>query len=359
MPSPRYSAGTLFKLVLLVTWTCLEDTPFSMKNTLFARFFSSLDVLESTALLASLSFAPGLFSVLQAATPPAIQFFQSLPVGPKNCWGIYALVLEKPGSRPGLYIGSGTSTGTPTAGGVALRFKQYDDGFLIPKWIKVALKDGYTITHKGLLCWIPRPGASDVPVFRLLFIALEATFTYIFWALKARHGGYGDFGYDGLCSHAALNEGVPGQFDLSPEELETLAKEREEKRLILKAQNNSSWHYKQMAENYDEYITAANVRVAKSRANNPGRNKKYQETKIKEALEEQRFHCELCGLFFGTKQRLRNHENTPKHRRKSKQNDSPFVCKPCDLAYHNQSNLTRHEKSARHQQNVLLYKEKH
>ncbi|KAM0509275.1 hypothetical protein ACHAQF_002005 [Verticillium nonalfalfae] len=129
------------------------------------------------------------------------------------------------------------------------------------------------------------------------------------------------------------------------------------KRLILKAENNQSWHYRQVAENYAEYIEASKVRVYRSRANRPGQHAQYQANKITKALTEKTFHCDVCDIPFGTKQRLSDHQKTPKHLRKSEEGNNPFVCQPCNLGYHNKSNLTRHEKSARHQQNLAAWKE--
>ena len=91
---------------------------------------------------------------------------------------------------------------------------------------------------------------------------------------------------------------------------------------------------------------------AKSRANNPGRDKKAQATHVAKALAEKTFHCELCDITFGTKQRLQKHKKSPKHLRKANESNNPFKCAPCNLSYHNQSNLTRHEKSDRHRKNV-------
>ncbi|RYP56555.1 hypothetical protein DL771_011874 [Monosporascus sp. 5C6A] len=299
------------------------------KNTLFTLFFTSLEILETTASTSPFSFTPGLFDVVQSTTPPTIQYFKSLPIGTSSRWGIYAIVLEKSGCRPRLYIGSGTSA----AGGVSSRLQQYDDGFLVPQLIQAALDDAYTITHKGLLCWIPKPTAALVPLGRLLFFALEATFTYMFWAMKARARDYGmghiclwdrtTFEYDGCCSHCSLNEGIPGDFDLSAEQLEAQAIEKEQKRLALKAENATNHHYKQMQVNYDEYIGQAGMRVARSRANNPGRNQKYQADCVEKALHEKTFHCGRCNLSFGTKQILRKHERSPKHLRKESEKDNP------------------------------------
>lgn len=147
------------------------------------------------------------------------------------------------------------------------RFKCYETDHL-PVRIKSAIDDGYSITHKGLLCWAALPLVHLIPAVRLLFFVLEATFTYAFWAMKAKKKDYGmghicfwdrtQLEYDGLCTHCALDEGVRGEFELSAEQLEVYAKEREEKRRAVHRDGYSSWHYRQMAENYDEYIGGAN-----------------------------------------------------------------------------------------------------
>jgi hypothetical protein len=347
-----------------IIWTCLSSTPFNQKNPLFARFFKTQEDIEDIARQVSLAFAPGLLDVLKEAAPPVLQFFKSLPLGPNLCWGIYAIVMEKPKSRPRLYVGSATSIGTPTACGSQLRLKQYDTGFLLPQYVQASLAEGYVITHKGLLCWIIRPGPALQPIARLLFILLEATFAYVFWAMRARLGDYGmghiclwdrtELEYDGLCSHCALNEGVLGQFDMSAEELEEYAKEREAKRRLLKSQNNSSWHYKRMADDYDNYIGQAHERVKRSRANNPERDKMYQAEQVAIALAENKFYCEICDIAVGTSQSLREHKRTAKHLRKVKEQHKPpaFFCKPCNLSYHNKSNLTRHELTKTHADNL-------
>jgi rubrerythrin len=269
-------------------------------------------------------------------------------------WAIYLLVLEKPGHRSKIYIGSGTSA----SGGFAARFGQYDNLLLLPLRVEDALNDGYIIVHKGLLYWSPIPRAALVPVYRLLFIALEAGFAYLLWAMCARKGDYGmghicpwdrnTLEYDGLCSHPCLNEGIRGDFDMTAEQLEAQAIEREQKRLALKKENATNHHYRQMETNYDEYIGEAGERVAKSRANNPGRDAKHQADRITKALDEKTFHCRRCDLSFGTKQRLSDHEQTPKHKRKLTESSNPFKCVLCNLGFHNKSNLTRHNTSERH-----------
>lgn len=277
-------------------------------------------------------------------------------------WGIYVLVLEKAGFRSKVYIGSGTSA----SGGVSARLKQYDDRLLLPQYLKSSLHEGFTITQKGLLCWTPIPTPAQVPMCRLLLIALEATFSYVFWSMRARLGNYGmthlcpwdisTLEYDGLCSHCALDEGFRGDYDLSPEQLEAQAVEKEKKRVALKAINATNHHHKQMATNYTEYMGKANARVMKSRAKNPGRDAVRQEEQILKALEEKTYHCEQCNLDFGTKQRLEDHENTDKHKRKPDDHKSPFYCPECNIALSSTSNFNRHNKTEKHLDN---YKAQH
>lgn len=59
---------------------------------------------------------------------------------------------------------------------------------------------------------------------------------------------------DGCCSHCTLNEGIHGDFDLSDEQREAQAIEKEKKRRALKA----DWYYKQREENYHEYMDQMN-----------------------------------------------------------------------------------------------------
>jgi hypothetical protein len=74
----------------------------------------------------------------------------------------------------------------------------------------------------------------------MLFILLEATFTFLFWAIRCKtEFGFGmtfmcawaytTLGYDELCSHNPLLEVPTGNLSLSTEELEALAAERQTK----------------------------------------------------------------------------------------------------------------------------------
>lgn len=350
---------TILSFVLTLAWACLEQTPFTMKNVLFANFFQTFDVLQEVFLSSGLYFAPGLLDALQSSSPPLLGFFKNLPTTTRDLWGVYLLVLEKPGLRPRLYIGSGTSI---LSHGLACRMKQYEDGFLLPKFVSSSIDEGFEITYKGVLCWMEIPAPALVPVRRLLVFLLEATLAYAFWTMKAKKGDYGmghlckwDRGtlpYDGLCSHCALNEGIRGEFEMSAEDLETVAEEKKKKQKEIHDAGNSNWHFKQMEDNYHDYIGASTERVQKSRANNPGRDAKREANRVAKAKAEKKYHYERCNLSFSRQKVLEDHYKTPKHTRKQNEMINPFVCHPCNYGVANQSNLTRHYKTERHRENM-------
>ena len=180
--------------------------------------------------------------------------------------------------------------------------------------------------------------------------------------MRRSHGDYGmahicpwdisTLEYDGLCGHCCLDEGIIGEFDLTPEQLEEQAIEKELKRIMIHKAGNSDWHYKQMAENYDEYIGKSSARVAKSRANNPGRDIKLEAARRVKYVEEKKHHCKACNISYTSRAMLRKHKKTAKHARKLKDANSKYKCGPCNLAFSTKSNLNRHRKTEKHALNV-------
>lgn len=62
------------------------------------------DAFQKAAREQPLSLAPGLTDVLKSGKPPSLDFFKSLPGCTKrHQWGIYVLVLERPGSGKDLH----------------------------------------------------------------------------------------------------------------------------------------------------------------------------------------------------------------------------------------------------------------
>jgi hypothetical protein len=351
-------ASTILQFVLMMTWTCLKDTPSLQKNVLYAQFITSQAVLEEIASTTSLTFAPELFAVLQATAPPSIEYFKSLPIDTLQCWAIYLVILEKPGCPPKLYIGSGTDA----VGGLSKRFQQYDTLTKLPQYVKKAIEEGYKIVHKAPLCWIPILSASLVPNLRLLFIALEATFSYMLWAMRTVSGDYGmthiclwdrnTLEYEGLCSHCSLNEGISGDFGLSAEALEALAAEKTVARCVRAVEVHSNYHYKQMETNREGYLEKQREQQAALRTRSPERINNRLRNWRKNTHESKRLFSETCKVAFESPRDQRNHNNTPGHLNKAKRMKLPYTCIPCAYGSKKKTDLEGHCKTERHKKIV-------
>ncbi|KAK5738549.1 carbamoyl-phosphate synthase (glutamine-hydrolyzing) cpa2 [Elasticomyces elasticus] len=317
------TATTALQLLLLVIWACL-NVP-SYKNPLFTQFFFAESILAEIATVASLSFAPGLLEAVQSATPPSVHWFKSLPTNHSKRWAVYALVLEKRGSVTMIYIGSGTNSNS----GVKGRWAE------LPQYVADALRDGYTIAHKGTLAWCPIPTAANIPRLRLLFLAMETAFAALFWAFKSRKVDHhlasccpwtlSAFTYSGLCSHSPLMESAAGKFDLSSEQLEAIAAEINAKR---------SAKLKQYVKDHPDEMKA---------------NHKRSEKKIKSS---RKFFCTMCTTSCKSQWELDRHNRSSRHMfRLSKLADGikdKYFCDPCEYSCDKPAAFCNHKKSKKH-----------
>ncbi|KAJ8613743.1 hypothetical protein MRB53_036885 [Persea americana] len=171
-------------------------------------------------------------------------------------------------------------------------------------------KTATRLCTKVFLLRAPIPPAGRIPAVRLLFIAFECVFTFIFWTLRSRKTFYNirevcpwddldAFEYEGLCTHNPLFEGVPGDFDLTDEQRAALATDREQKRLLTHREGNRNWHQKKMAEDYANYMDNSIARVQKSRANNPEMHKQTQQKRIEKAKSDGKHSCNPCNKKYG------------------------------------------------------------
>jgi hypothetical protein len=248
-------------------------------------------------------FCPGLFDVLKATTAPGVEYFKTLPADNiRGNWGVYLLVLEKDGHRPRIYIGSSTNAKF----GLHQRFLAYEKNWSSPKYVAESYDEGYTLVNKSLLCWTPVPHEYLEPTIRLLVLAFEGTFAYIFWAMKAVLSDYGmshicpweyiKLPYDGLCSHCCLYESIRGEFGLSTEEFEVWSAKRKERQKAYEAGNKSEYHYRQMSFNRDEYLDAAAARDRKWRAENIEHARKLGRDRQRENKIKGTYSCEKCNI---------------------------------------------------------------
>ena len=280
-------------------WDMLQQTQKCMKHYIYDGQFSSLESIESAMASTVWTWAPNLMRTIQAPGPPSIHFFKSLIMpNDANGWAVYALVLEKDGSTPLLYVRSGTAA----VQGVKRRMRDYNvrPGQPWPENVSssVARKimDGYKITSKGYFCWIQIPKASDIYMMRALFVGLlETSFSLIFWSMKTRKDGgmpeicpwdRKDFSYGGLCSHFAINEPIQGEPAFGdPDQINALAEEHRKAKQSMYIANRG------------EGVHAANTKA-------------YGEKN----LAVRRFACETCDFSARTEAKLKDHLASKEHK---------------------------------------------
>lgn len=350
-----------------MTWTCLSTSPESTTDYTYRALFPSQDSLAQLLLPLSITLSPGIFEMLGSDLPPTVSFFKSLPSGYDRVWAVYLLVLKKAGEQPLVYVGSATES----LRGVRSRFQTYDRARDLPVYVEDALKKGFLITHKGLLCTSPIPSAVQVPTGRAVFIALETVFTFVLRAVRSTRSQYyhgmsslcpwriEDLDYGGLCSHNPLMELPSPDIDLNPEQLEKKAMKRKQ------ASHEHYLRYK--AEDPEGFRARARVSDAVFKLNNPeavkAKYKRYHEKDAIEALETDRYRCEVCSHSFLKQSDLSRHLTTPSHATAvapaerhgiSKQQD--FRCETCDYSFTQHCHLVNHLKTQKHADNEAFAK---
>ncbi|KFY92389.1 hypothetical protein V498_04989 [Pseudogymnoascus sp. VKM F-4517 (FW-2822)] len=362
------------------TWECVEMS--TRKHSLFDQIFPDRERLFDSVAAAPLQFCPGLLEAMNAPSPPPPDFFKSLPSNGRGKWGVYALVLEKAGFEPLVYIGSGTNADS----GVRSRWSSYDRRNVLPRFVKVAFDTGYTVTHKGLLMWSAIPAAAEVPCLRLLFVAIEATFSFMFWTMYSKTKDYGmggicqwprdEFAYYGLCSHNAMYEGVMGNFDLTADQLEAIAATMREKTRAYMAEYRAAHQaetkvymaeYHQRARLEEGYQERQRIGDARFREKSHDKYLAKFARYAKKQKESKAFFCELCNhastkpfehdRHLQSKRHLEKAARNPKAPPARKKNriteetnkaSKKFFCALCDVACTSPYELNRHGRSKRH-----------
>ncbi|KAI5202982.1 carbamoyl-phosphate synth [Aureobasidium subglaciale] len=349
---------SLHDLVLEKVWLCLSNQPTHAKNDYFNMFFTSPSIIQNIAVETRLSFPPSLKAFMEGDRPDDIQFFKSLPTDFDDEWAIYAVTMEKLNCKPRVQIGSATAAryGAPS------RVKHYYTFTLLPINVEKSLEEGYIITHVGKMCGAPIPGSADIPLARLLFVAVEATFCYLFWTMKAYMSDYGmgftclwdwqGLAWDSLSSHSAFYEGIRSEYNLTQEQLVEHAANMKVKAKQIHNIGNSHWHHMKMETDYDAYITASIARKMKSRAANPGREMEVERARHKRDLEAKRFYCDDCSEAFTTAYLLKTHKTKDSH--KNMANGTPVVhCRLCKRGFGSKNVFTKHLKSQDHNDVVV------
>ncbi|KAK4612135.1 hypothetical protein CLAFUW4_13003 [Fulvia fulva] len=332
---------TIIELITMLIALCFAKLPTWWINSTLRLLLSDEPVLQELLDSAGLVFAPSLLEAVQFTAPPTLDWFKSLPTRAHKRWGVYVIVLEKQGSRPRIYVGSGTGADK----GVSNRIANYDNRTTFPHYVEKAFNEGFNVTNKGLLLWAPIPRPGSVPKLRLLFLKMECAFAFVFWSMRRTPKMLEQapelcpwpldaLQYDGVCSHAAMSEKGIGDIGLSEAQLEAIAVEaKERKAAAYKAYRQTAERKAKVASEITEAKAIAakltaqepvkapkgtphyRARKRKTQAENAKRNPDQAKASMNaanntykaKALREKKYHDPICDKAFPTKQKLARH----------------------------------------------------
>lgn len=372
---------TLQELVNGYTWCVITtDAPSWYTCPVFRLMLGQEAPFEKACTDTPLSFPPSLLNVLHSANPPSLSFFRSLPVpAPKDkLWGVYCLLLERDGSQPKIYIGSGTNASS----GIVARLKNYATLSSLPRLVDLALKQGYSISHSGLLCWAPIPPETLIPSARVRLVAVEATFAFIFhagfqtkldplWA-PILPWGRDTVGWLPLCTHTALMERPAGGHDMTDEQLVQYNAQRRARSKELMAIASKRCEDRQRADDLKGYL----ARKLRERLAWEARNKDRvlaQAAGVRARARASRRHeCTTYGVALQSVTALAKHMASKAHQEQvrlkaggapkevssatmrsrrfaaMKKESKAYYCAICDKAFNIKGHLTKHNSSKKH-----------
>ena len=318
--------------------------------------FPTVEVMEK--LLSSVSSPAGLLQVLLSPLPPTIDWIKSLVTQSSGLWGVYIILLEKPNCRPRIYMGSGTGMSKQ---GLATRFMDYTYRARMPQHVGKAVDEGYTITHKGVLCWTTLPLATDQFPMRSLMLLLETTFSLALWAMHSRSKTYGmpsllswaldSVQYDGCCGHVAISEMVWGENKgLDTAQIAAKLAEMDARRAEQDRQTRQRYYAKRNAADFEGWRQRKNAQIKKS----------HQKIRV-----VRKWACEPCNFAFHCRFALEKHKTRASHKAKvtgsrhykhldqKKHNEDikaakTHYCSVCDAAHVSASALATHKNGPKH-----------
>jgi hypothetical protein len=373
--------------VLGKIWQALDRPIY--KNPLFDQIFPTFDDLLQIGTETKFKVANGLVNAMTADSPPDPDYWKTTPQklpGDGDVWAVYNVHMEKEGKCPREYVGSGTEANE----GFDRRRTTYKPPLNIdtlPRYVAESIREGYRITHVGVLVSGPLPTAAQVPKFRLFYVAVEATLTLWFWGFKSRSRDPADvaacgwdlgaFRYDGLCSHSAFTEGVKGNFNLTAEQLETIAT----KRKALKSESSAEFRARSRHQGSLEDPYAATERARELyalkrehtpererlnqekrekntafRAKNPEKTHEYAQASARRVKLSKQCYCDPCGINCVSERDFTIHLATEIHKRSiirvAKGQHLQHRYYLCHRSFDDARGLRAHEKSIGHTKNA-------
>jgi hypothetical protein len=350
-------------------------------NPTFKTIFAGRMDWDCVSAASQLTMAPGIEDVIAADAPPCLDVFRSLPQDTDGLyWAIYAIVMEKHGCRPCLYIGSGTNADH----GARMRVRSYNaDASKLPRFVKLRFTEGFHIGHIGLLCWTPCPSPGLVPRVRARFLALETAFTVLFhaafeaitdaflralisWPRQAVE-------WNPLCSHLPIREAIRGNTDASPEELEIIAALRSARLAEITLERSRRFRAKKTKEDPEGFLKkCSKSKLAWSHKNRDRVNSTASKGRASRIMQNL-YHCNDCDISLQSAHSLEMHLLSQRHRdrfagiakdapstnavslaaarTKAKENKTHH-CTTCNKSFENDWSLTRHLATALHARRV-------
>lgn len=279
-------------------------------------------------------------------------------------------------------MGSGTSAKS----GIYARFQNYDRGIYLPRHVEAALNDGYSISHRGLLCWAPLPSAGLVPSARVRFVAVEAVFTFIFFAgvetkLDAIWTVFLPWKRESvdwlpLCSHTALMERPQGDPGMTEEQLEAYNAERKRRVKEQMAVVNKRYEEKERANDLEAYSARKRREKLAWTHKNKAKVSSIGAGVRARAIASRAHECKTCGITLQSVTALAKHLATKAHQEQErlaaggkpkavsaatlrsrrfaarKKASKAFYCATCDKAFNIKGHLTNHNTTKKHLEKV-------
>jgi len=368
------------------TWCAVTtDAPDWLVCPIFPHTLGKESAFDEINAECPLTFAPNLLETLKSPSPPSLDYFRSLPNPPVEfVWGLYLVLLEKPGHVPRLYGGSGTRK----AGGVQARLEDYYNGQLLPKLVEHYLAKGYTVSHQGLWCWCPMPSEYTTGRVRVRMIALEGTFGYIFgtspqYEIDTIWGDLWPWSRDTmswrpLCTHTAFTERPLGTHDMTEDGFKAYNEERLRVAKIKGNERSQQHRAKALAQDLQGYLARTLENKIEWQRKNPERVLEIAASVRARNIASGNHHCSTCDLSLQSAAALQSHYNCKAHKEQVRlaaggkpkavseralycrdavaniKASKRHYCGICDKAFGSKAHLTNHFKTAVHLRKVSL-----
>lgn len=271
------------------------------------------DICSATPLV----FTDCLRETLCSKSPPTVDYFLNLPDPIRDYWTVYVVVLVDLEDNYSIYIGSATGV---LGGGCVLRAAHYRDktNGVLPAFVRRAYDEGSELVHIGILCWCPIPRPALVPRVRLLFLALEAVFTCLFFACRRQVSDSAwahlfpwkraMVSWRPLCTHLSLIEGSR-ELELTSEQLEEAAAMR----VVKMAANSKAAYEREREKDLEAHLLRKRTEKAAFVEKNPEKHAGWHEKSVAKIKATRKHYCTVCDHAFASSTMLEKHLESKKH----------------------------------------------